>query len=167
MQLLVAKLYSCVFVSFRFYYDAKFSIFCQMMLSDDECIGESSAPRESQMNTSISSNASSSGMSASTNWTSPSPIDKLRTIKPFEEKQLLNFYSNSLLDSNEQLVEAFVQVGFVMNILFGSCNKITDTCFHFKNRDTFRRIEMNITIQLSVWRDVWNVSRKQTQVSLN
>lgn len=40
-----------------------------------------------------------------------STIDKLRTIKPFAEKQLLSFYQNELLESNDQRVAEFVQVG--------------------------------------------------------
>ena len=45
-------------------------------------------------------------------------IDKLRTIKPFNEKQLLSFYQNSLLENNAQFVEDFIQVCFFCFVSF-------------------------------------------------
>lgn len=36
-------------------------------------------------------------------------IDKLRTIKPFDEKQLFHFYQNLLLDNNEAFIKKFVE----------------------------------------------------------
>ena len=91
---------------------------------DTESSSSSSATTNQLRRTSLTSNASSSSGMASS-WISPSPIDKLRTIKPFDEKQLLSFYQNELLDSNERIVGEFVQVcgifiifKFLLTIIF-------------------------------------------------
>jgi hypothetical protein len=37
-------------------------------------------------------------------------IDKLRTIRPFTESQLLTLYNNSQLDDNKKFIDNFVEV---------------------------------------------------------
>ena len=37
-------------------------------------------------------------------------VDKLRTIRPFTESQLLTLYNNNQLELNDKLVEDFVEV---------------------------------------------------------
>lgn len=39
-------------------------------------------------------------------------MEKLRSVKPFEERQLLGLYPNSLFDSNEKFISEFVDVSF-------------------------------------------------------
>jgi hypothetical protein len=39
-------------------------------------------------------------------------IDKLRTIRPFTESQLLTLYNNTQLDNNQQFINNFVEVLF-------------------------------------------------------
>ena len=37
-------------------------------------------------------------------------VDKLRTIRPFTESQLLTLYNNNQLEDNERVVNKFVEV---------------------------------------------------------
>ena len=44
-------------------------------------------------------------------------IDKLRTIRPFTESQLLTLYNNDELEGNQQFINTFVEVRlFFMNL---------------------------------------------------